>query len=209
VLLQRDRPVFGHDHVGVAAYGLQPIAELLGVRHGRREGHETDLLWEVDDDLLPHGTAESVGEVVHLVHHHVCEAIEERRVGVQHVPQDLGGHHDDAGAGVHIGVAREKADVFGAPHVDELLVLLVAEGLDGRGVEDLGARLLHRQEHGELRHDRLACAGGCGNEHAAPFIEGGAARPLERIEVELQPCSELRESRLASLFARPGVSLSR
>ena len=30
---------------------------------------------QMDDHLLPHRAAEPVGEVVHLVHHHVAEAV--------------------------------------------------------------------------------------------------------------------------------------
>ena len=68
VLLEWHRPLLGDDHGGIAAHGLEPIAELLGVRHGRAERHEAHGGREVDDDLLPHGAAEPVGEVVHLVH---------------------------------------------------------------------------------------------------------------------------------------------
>ncbi|MGX1121665.1 hypothetical protein RKD37_007028 [Streptomyces ambofaciens] len=37
VLEQRHGPVLGDDHLGVAAHGVEPVAELLRVRHGRRE----------------------------------------------------------------------------------------------------------------------------------------------------------------------------
>ena len=74
VLLERHGPLFGDDHVGVAAHRLQPVAELLGVRDGRAQRDEPHRLGQVDDDLFPDRTAEAVGEVVHLVHDDVGEA---------------------------------------------------------------------------------------------------------------------------------------
>ena len=60
---------------GLAAHGLQPLAELLGVGHGRRQRDQRHRLGQVDDHLLPDRAAVAVGEVVHLVHHDVAEAV--------------------------------------------------------------------------------------------------------------------------------------
>ena len=49
----------------------------------------------MDDDLLPYRAAESVREVVDLIHDHETEAIQITRTRVEHVAQDLGGHDDD------------------------------------------------------------------------------------------------------------------
>ena len=209
VLLERHGPVLGHDDVGVAAHGLQPVAELLGVRHRGAQRDEPHLLREVDDDLLPDRAAEPVGEVVHLVHHHVRQPVEQRRVGVEHVPQHLGGHHDDARTRVHVRVTREEADLGRAPLVGELLVLLVAERLDRRRVEDLRARLPHREEDGELGHDRLARTGRRRDEHAAILVERGAGGALERVQVEAEPRRELDESGFPALVASTRVSFGR
>ena len=54
-------------------------------------------LRRVDDDLLPHRPAVGVLQVVDLVEHHPGQVVERRRVGVDHVPQDLGGHHHHPG----------------------------------------------------------------------------------------------------------------
>ncbi len=40
VLPQRHRAVLGDDHLGVAAHGVEPVAELLGVADRRRERHD-------------------------------------------------------------------------------------------------------------------------------------------------------------------------
>ena len=68
VLPERHRPVLGDDDLRVTAHLAEPGAELLGVAHGRRQRHDADVGRQVDDDLLPHGAAEAVGEVVDLVH---------------------------------------------------------------------------------------------------------------------------------------------
>lgn len=73
VLLQRHGPDLGDDHLGVAAHGVQPIAELLGVGHGGAQGDQAHARRQVDDDLFPHGAAEAVGEVVDLVHDDVAQ----------------------------------------------------------------------------------------------------------------------------------------
>ena len=97
--------------VGVAADGDQPVAELLGVADRGRQRDQADRLGEVDDHLLPDRAAEPVGQVVHLVHHHVAEPAQGRRPGVEHVAQHLGRHHDDRGLAVDAVVAGEQ------PHV--------------------------------------------------------------------------------------------
>ena len=139
VLLERHRPDLGDDHLGVAAHGVEPVAELLGVGHRRRQRDEPHGLREVDDDLLPHRAAEAVGEVVHLVHHDVAQAAQRRRVGVEHVAEHLGRHHDDARVAVDVRVAGEQPDLVGAVDVLQLAELLVRQRLDRRRVERLVA----------------------------------------------------------------------
>ncbi len=95
VLPQRHRPVLLDDDLGLAAHGLQPLAELLGVGHRRRQGGERHGFGKVDDHLLPGGAPERVGEVVHLVHDDVPEAVESPRARVEHVAQHLGRHDHD------------------------------------------------------------------------------------------------------------------
>ncbi len=113
VLLERHGSLLGDDHVGVAPHGLQPVAELLGVRHGRAERDEPHGLREVDDDLLPDGAAEPVGKVVHLVHDHVREVLEQARIGVEHVAENLGRHDHDSRGGVDVGVAVSRPTASG------------------------------------------------------------------------------------------------
>ena len=192
VLPQRYRPVLGDDHPGVAADGVEPVAELLGVGDGRGQRHQGHRRREVDDHLLPDRAAEAVGEVVHLVHHHVAEAVEGGGARVEHVPQDLGGHHDHRGVAVDAVVAGEQADLVGAVALGQVVVLLVGEGLDRRGVEALAA-LGEGQVDGELADDGLARAGRGGDEDAAAVLQRLACLDLEGVEAELVQLAELCE----------------
>ena len=73
-----DRPALLDDRLGLAAHGLHPRRDLLGVRDGGRQRDDRDLGREVDDHLLPHRAAGRVLEVVHLVEHGVAQAVERR-----------------------------------------------------------------------------------------------------------------------------------
>ena len=139
VLEERHRSLLLDDGVDLAADRLQPLAELLGVGHRRRQRHQRHRLGQVDDDLLPHRAPVAVGEVVDLVHHHEAEAEQRARPGVEHVAQHLGRHHDHRGLAVDGVVAGQQADLVAAVAGDEVGVLLVGERLDRGGVEALAA----------------------------------------------------------------------
>lgn len=193
VLPERDGPLLGDDHLGVAAHGVQPVAELLRVGHGRRQGDQGDGRGQVDDHLFPDGAPEAVGEVVHLVHHHVPEAVQRLGARVEHVPQDLGGHDDDRGVRIDAVVPGEQADLVGAVAADQVGELLVGQRLDRRGVEALAA-LLQGEVHGELADDRLARAGRGRDEHALPGLQRLARLDLVRVETEVVHLAERPES---------------
>lgn len=189
VLPQRNRPVLGDDHLGVTPDGVQPVAELLGIGHGRRQRHQGHRLRQVDDHFLPHGAAEAVGEVVHLVHHHVAEAGEGLGARVQHVAQHLGRHDDDGCVRVDAVVPGEEPDLVRAVAPDEVGELLVGERLDRRGVEALAA-LLQGQMHGEFADDRLARPRGGRDQHPLARLQGLAGLDLERVQSELVHLAE-------------------
>lgn len=88
-MLERDRSFRGGDDVDVLLLGAtvdkksvskrgereererraspDPVGELLGIRHCRREQNDVDVVGKHDDDLLPHDTTLEVIDVVHLV----------------------------------------------------------------------------------------------------------------------------------------------
>ncbi len=195
--------MLGDDHLGAAADGVQPVAELLGVGDGRGQRHQRHGFGEVDDDLLPDGAAEAVGEVVHLVHHHVAEAVERAGARVQHVAQHLGGHHDHRRVAVDGVVAGEQADLGGAVALHQVAVLLVGQRLDRRGVEALAAGG-ERQVDGELADDGLAAAGGRGDQDALAALQRLAGLHLEVVEPEVVQLLEAVEGRRLLLGALAG-----
>lgn len=75
VLPQGHRPVLVDDHCGVAADGLNPATELLGVAYRRRQADQPHLLGQVQDDFLPDRTPHPVRQEVHLIHHHVRKTL--------------------------------------------------------------------------------------------------------------------------------------
>ena len=208
VLEQRHRPLLLQDDDGVAADGLQPVAELLGIAHGRRQRHHRDRFLQVDQHLLPHRATSAVGQVVHLVHHDVRETEQGAGTGVQHVPQDLGRHHDDRGLGVDRVVAGEQADLVAAVAADQVGVLLVAQSLDRGGVETL-LPALQRQVDGELADQRLPGAGGRGHEHLMTVLEGGAGAELELVQFEVIERPELLHGGMLLVRAKHGILLGR
>ena len=192
VLPQRHRAVFVDHHRGVAADGLDPAAELLGVAHRRRQADQSDFLGQVQDHLLPHRAAHPVGQEVHLVHHHVGQSPQGLRARVEHVAQHLGGHHHHRGVAVDRLVAGQQADPFGAVALHQIAVLLIAERLDRGGVETLlpGGQ---GKVHGELAHHRLAGSGRGAHQYPVAALECLAGPHLERIEPEDQTGGEIGE----------------
>ena len=189
VLPQGHRPVLLDHDVGVAAHLGQPGPELLGVADGGRQGDHADVLGEVDDDLLPHRPALPVGEVVDLVHDHELQAGERVRAGVEHVAQDLGGHHHHRGIAVDRVVPGEQPDPLRSVALDQVVVLLVGQGLDRRRVEALRGPL-DGQVDRELPHDGLAGAGGGSDQDAAPGQDARAGLLLEGVQPELVESAE-------------------
>src|SRR5699024_3078864 len=84
VLIERDRALLGRDLVGAAADRLQPVAELLRLRHRRSERDHPDVSRQVEAALPPDRAALPVGEEVHLVEHDDREAAEQRGVRIEH-----------------------------------------------------------------------------------------------------------------------------
>ena len=208
VLPQRHGPVLVHDHRRPAADLIKPVAELLGVAHGRGQGHHADRLGQVDDHFFPDRAARGVGQVVHLVQDDVAEARQRRRSGIQHVAQHLGGHHHHRRLAVDAVVPGEQAHGLVVVPADQVGVLLVGQGLDRRGVEALAA-LAQRQVHGELADHGLARPGGRGDQHAAARAQRAAGRNLEVIEVEVVELAERREFRVRPPGAGRGIPFRR
>ena len=192
VLPQRHRPVFVDDNLGVTSHSDKPLGELFGVRDRCRQRNHPNRVGQMDDDLFPNRTAKPVGEVMHLVHHHIAEAAQRRRLRVNHVPQHLGGHHDDGRVAVDRVVSGEQPDRDLPVPGDEIVVLLIRQRLDRRRVEALlpdGQREVHRK----LADNRLAGTGRCSDQNAVTVFERLTCLDLEWIEDEPVPGGEAVE----------------
>ena len=102
---------------------------------------------------------------------------------IQHVAEDLGGHHHDLGFAVEAQVTGEQAHLFGAKLRTKIPQLLVGEGLEGGCVEDLltmGQGPIDRV----LPHQGFTGSRGGTHHHRMPLIEGIDRLQLESIQRE-------------------------
>ncbi len=204
VLGQRYRADLVDDHRRLTAHTADPLPELLRIAHRRREAGESHLGRKIEDRLLPDRSALTVREIMHLVHHHMGEPVEQRGSGVQHAAEDLGRHDDDGCMRVERDVAGEKADLALTESLDEIVVLLIAQRLDGRGVETRAARrgigsrgrgvaYLQGEVGGEFAHDGLSCPRRRAHEHVPVVFECATGPDLEVVESESEFGRELRQ----------------
>ena len=98
---QRHRPVVTEHQLGGPMHSLYPVGELTGIGHRCRKGHQLNRRRAVNDRLLPDGAALGIVHVVALIEHHRLHALQRviARIGfrVEHVAEDLGGHHHHLG----------------------------------------------------------------------------------------------------------------
>jgi hypothetical protein len=154
VVLEGHRAFLLDHDGGLPAERADPLPELLRVRDRGGQAHDGDRPREMDQDLLPDGPSVGVLEVMDLVHHDPAQSLQRAAALVEHVPQDLGGHHDDRRLAVDRVIAGEEADLLRTVRRREVAELLVRERLQRRGVEALVAGR-EPALHGELRDDRL------------------------------------------------------
>ena len=185
VLPQGYRAVLGNDNVRAAAHRIQPRAELLNVRHRSRQRNDVHMLGKVNNRLLPHRATETVRQVVHLIHHHIAQAGQRGRVGVEHVAQHLGGHHDHGCFRVNARIAGEQTHVILTVRAHKVVVLLVAQRLNGGRVERLHAAA-QRQVDTELTHNGLTGTRRRGNEDGAVRLHGGTRLTLKIIQRKIK-----------------------
>ena len=139
---------------------LNPVGELTGIGHRGREGHQLHPARTMNDRFLPDSAALGIVHVVALIEHHgldisqgiIAFAIDLR---IQHVAEDLGGHHHDPGLAVEAQVTGEQADIVIAELVAEIAQLLIREGLERGGVKNFLA-VGQGPVDGVLPHQRLA-----------------------------------------------------
>ena len=209
VLPQGHRAVLRNNNVRAAAHRIQPRAELLNVRHRSRQRNDVHMLGKVNNRLFPHRATETVRQVVHLIHHHIAQAGQRGRVGVEHVAQHLGGHHDHGCFRVNARIAGEQTHVILTVRAHKVVVLLVAQRLNGGRVERLHAAA-QRQVDTELTHNGLTGTSRRGNEDGAVRLHGGTRLTLKIIQRKIKGRLKSPEGglRVCGAFSGCGVGSS-
>src|SRR5439155_22808128 len=115
-------------------------------------------------------------QVVNLVHHHDVQVVHRVAALVEHVPEDLGGHHHHRSLAVDRVVAGQQAHPVDPVPGPEVTELLVRQRLQGGRVESL-APAGQGAFDAELGDHRLAGAGGGGHQDGlatVQSVDGGA-----------------------------------
>ena len=153
-----------------------PRRDLADVADRRGEADQANVARRLDDQLLPHGAARVVVDVVHLVEHDVADPIDARGLVVEHVAQDLRGHHQDRRAVVERVLAGDQADAVLAEALAEVVILLVAQRFQWCRVDDVGrigdrpsqrGRRVEAAPDHVVGDDRLAARRRRAHQHAA------------------------------------------
>ncbi len=182
-VVEPDRSFVLDDGDGLAPHGRDPGCELVSVRHRGGQADETNLRWQVDDDLLPHGASVGVLEEVDLVEDDKSKVVQRPGAGVDHVAEHLGRHHDRRRVAVDRVVAGQEPDRARAMDAAQVLELLVRQGLDRSGVERTFA-VGQRGGDGVLGHHRLARSGRCRHQDRRAAVERIDRLDLEPIQRE-------------------------
>ena len=171
-----------------------PGRELHVVRHRGRQADEPDVLWAVDDDLLPDGAAGPILEVVNLVQYHGGNPIEPATLCIDHVAQHFSGHHHDVSVAVDDIVTGEQANSLRSVGVSQVGELLIRESLDGCGVER-ACSLVEREMNRRLGDQGLAGSGRCGHNHRLTLLDRLCSIDLKIVRIEGQAVPEAVERR--------------
>ncbi|OPZ65268.1 MAG: hypothetical protein BWY85_00685 [Firmicutes bacterium ADurb.Bin506] len=139
------------DHAHIVAFDVaDPERQLIGVGYRGGEAKKAHAVGHENDRLLPHRAPVFICEVVDLIEDHVRYSGKIAGAQMEHVAEDLRGHNEDLSTCVYRHVTCDDPDVLRAEQALELLVLLVAQCLDGRGVYDPAAGM-------ELPLDQVVC----------------------------------------------------
>ena len=191
---------------------FDPIGEFLSVADSRREAHQPDVLWEVDNDLLPDWPTVCVLQIVDFVEHDHGK-VAEVTTGIDHVAQHFGRHHHNRCVTVDRVVTRQQANLLGTVNLDEVSVLLVRERLDRCGVE-CPLAVAEGGFDSVLGNHGLSAPSGDGDDHMMTVIERFDCFLLKPVEREVVSSENLLAIRphcdaVAEKFGRSGSLRSR
>mmetsp|Transcript_50732 Transcript_50732/g.82345 ORF Transcript_50732/g.82345 Transcript_50732/m.82345 type:complete len:260 (+) Transcript_50732:216-995(+) len=200
-MLERNRSLVGVDDVTwLMLDPANPLCKLPRIGNCGREEHQAHGVWQQNHHLLPDDAPVTVLHVVHLVKDHPCHLPRHIRAPVQHGPQDFCGHDHAGRMWVDGHITCHQAYILEL--VLKVPVLLVTQGLNGRGVDD---PLLVSKSHGDgiLCDHRLSGRGVRSHHDRLPALQTSHSRLLERIQLEgirLGRSRRHRRGRLPSTF---------
>ena len=165
---------------------LNPVRQLLPVGHGGGESQQLHRPWAVDDGFFPDGAPLAVVHVVALIEDHRLhprQGIVQFALAVEHVAEDLRGHHHHRRLPIDGQIPREQPHPLGAELPAKIPQFLVGEGLEGSGVEDPPA-MGQGPVDGVFPDEGLTGAGGGAHHQGLALIDGGQGLLLEGIQGE-------------------------
>ena len=185
-VVEGNRPVNAVNQGAGTMHLLDPVLQLLSVGHGGGEGKKLHRAWAVDDGFFPDGAPLAVVHVVALIEDHRLhprQGIVQLALAVEHVAEDLRGHHHHRRLPIQGQIPREQTHPFGAERGAKIPQLLVGEGLEGGGVEDPPA-MGQCPVDGVFPDQGFAGAGGGAHHQRLALIDGGQGLLLEGIQGE-------------------------
>ena len=172
-----------HDRNFVFLDVLYPEGKFVGVGDRGRKAQQAHGFRSEDNRLLPHRAAFLVRQVVDFVEYDVRHPVELLRAQMEHVPEYLSGHDQDLRSGVDRHIPGDYAHIARAQESLELLELLVAQSLDGRGVYH-PLTLVEHPLNQVVGDKRFAHACGRRHQHRPPLVQMPDSFYLERIQLE-------------------------
>jgi hypothetical protein len=137
----------------------------------------------MDDHFFPDRTPIGVLQKVNLVKDHCPHIIEEGRIGIDHVAQDLGSHDQDLCPVMDGDISSEEADSVSAVDLYEISILLIGKRLNGSGVEGPEPTTMCTLDP-VFGYDGLAATRGRSHNHMLFGIDGIEGIDLKSIHLE-------------------------
>ena len=166
---------------------FDPVGELPGIGHRCRQGHQLHRRRAMNDRLLPDRAALGVVHVMTLIQHHGFHVrqgvVVLIRLGVEHVAEDLCGHHNDGSLTIDAEVSGHQTDVVLAVGLPEIPQFLVGQRLEWRCVEHLLA-MGEGPMDGVLPHQGLTGSRGGTHHNRMPLVQRIDGLQLEVIQRE-------------------------
>ncbi|CAI8420168.1 MAG: Uncharacterised protein [Cyanobium sp. ARS6] len=200
--LQRNGPEVTQHKPGGAMHFFNPIGELPGIGHRCRKSDKLHRRRRMNDRFLPDRAALGVVHVVALIEHnglHIGQGIV-MLIGfcVEHVPEDLRGHHHDRSLPVDTEIAGHQTDVLGTELLAEIAQLLIGESFERCGVKDFLA-MSHGSMNGVLADQRLAGSRGCSHHHGMSLVQSVDRLQLKIIQRKGKQLRRIRGAPLSGL----------